>query len=325
MATAPILGNVFVTGGTGLLGSELVHQLLANNECQKLVCLIRDQLPQSRFYTEGMGSKAVVIRGDITDQALLTRVLADYEINTVFHLAAQTLVGQASRWPADTFESNIKGTWTVLEAARLLKINRVLVASSDKAYGNLNGNSYDEQHPLAGKYPYDVSKSCSDLIAQSYAHSFGLNVTITRCGNFFGPGDLNRSRLFPGTILSLLNNERPVVRSDGKFIRDYIYVSDGAAAYRLLAKAMVNQNLSGQAFNFSYGLRMTVLEVIDQIQKQMCTDLAPVILNEARNEIPVQCLDATKAKEQLNWAPAFGFETGIAKSISWYKETQPKI
>jgi CDP-glucose 4,6-dehydratase len=272
-----------------------------------------------------MNKGSVVIHGDITDQALITRILADYEINTIFHLAAQTLVGQASRWPTDTFESNIKGTWTVLEAARLLNIQRVLVASSDKAYGNLHGNSYDEQHPLAGKYPYDVSKSCSDLIAQSYAHSFGLNVTITRCGNSFGPGDLNRSRLFPGTILSLMNNERPVVRSDGKFIRDYIYVSDGAAAYRLLAKAMISQNLAGQAFNFSYGLRMTVLDVIDQIQKQMGTDLAPLILNEARNEIPVQCLDAKKAKEQLNWKPAFGFEAGVDKSIAWYKETQPKI
>ena len=325
MTTRPELGNVFVTGATGLLGSELVHQLIASGECQKIVCLVRDQLPQSRFFTEDMNKNVIVISGDVKDQNTIARVLADYEINTIFHLAAQTLVGQASRWPVDTFESNIKGTWCVLEAARLLKIDRVLIASSDKAYGDLHGNSYDEHHPLAGKYPYDVSKSCSDLIAQSYAHSFGLNVTITRCGNFFGPGDLNRSRVFPGTILSLLNNERPIVRSNGKFVRDYIYVSDGAAAYRLLAKSMTDNKLAGQAFNFSYGLRLSVLDVIEEIQRQMGTDLPPVILNEAKNEIPVQCLDAKKAKEQLNWQPSFGFEVGVEKSIDWYRRNIPRI
>lgn len=320
-----ILGNVLVTGGTGLLGSELVSQLIEHRESQKLVCLVRDEIPQSRFFTEGLKEQVIVVYGDIKDQQLISRVIADYDINTIFHLAAQTLVGQATTWPTDTFDSNIRGTWSVLEAARQLAVQRVIFASSDKAYGDLKGQSYDESHPLAGRFPYDVSKSCADLIAQSFAHSFGLHVAITRCGNFFGPGDLNLSRLIPGTIMSLLASKRPVVRSNGQFVRDYIYVADGAAAYRLLARQMVTQRLAGEPFNFSYGLKLTALDVIARIQKIMGTSLEPEILNEARNEIPVQCLEASKARTMLGWRPEYGFDEGLAKTIRWYRTNQSKL
>ncbi len=318
-----ILGPCFVTGGTGLLGSELVHQLLSSGDATKVVCLVRDSVPRSRFFDEGMDQKVVVIRGDLRDQELMDRVLNEYEIQTVFHLAAQTLVGQANRRPTETLDVNIRGTWSLLEAARNnSKLTKtVLIASSDKAYGDLNGEKYDESFPLAGKHPYDVSKSCTDLISQMYFHTYGMNVTVTRCGNFFGPGDLNESRIFPSAIVSMLKNESPVIRSNGKFIRDYIYVADGASAYRTLARQMTgNTKHAGEAYNFSYGLRMTVLEVVDVISRLMNSKLKPTVLNQASNEIPVQSLDSSKAIRQLQWKPDFGFETGVAKTIEWYKD-----
>jgi len=317
-----IFGNVLITGATGLLGSELVDQLLKNNETSKLVCLVRDHLPQSRYFAEGMSQNVVTISGDLRDQNLLDRVINEYEIHTVFHLAAQTLVQQANLRPTETLDVNIRGTWALLEACRLnpKRIQRVICASSDKAYGNLQGEKYDESFPLEGKHPYDVSKSCSDLITQAYAHTYGLNVAITRCGNFFGPGDLNESRIIPHTIVSLLKNQAPVIRSDGKFIRDYIYVGDGAAAYRLLAKKMIQNPMPGAAFNFSYELRLSVLELVECIQTVMGKSIAPQILNQAFNEIPVQSLDSTKAKDELQWSPLFGFEEGIRKTVAWYQD-----
>jgi CDP-glucose 4,6-dehydratase len=321
-----IFGNTLVTGATGLLGSELVHQLLKNNETSRVVCIVRDHLPQSRYFSEGMNQQTVTISGDCRDQNLLDRVINEYEIHTVFHLAAQTLVQQANLRPTETLDVNIRGTWAVLEACRLnpKRIQRVVCASSDKAYGNLNGEKYDESFPLDGKHPYDVSKSCSDLISQMYAHSFGMNVAITRCGNFFGPGDLNESRIIPHTIVSLLKNQAPIIRSDGKFIRDYIYVGDGAAAYRLLAKKMIQTPLPGAAFNFSYELRLSVLDLVEKIQKVMGRNIAPQILNQAFNEIPVQSLDSTKAKKDLNWAPLFGFEEGVRQTVEWYRMAMEK-
>ena len=316
-----IFGNTFITGATGLLGSELVAQLLQNNETSKLVCLVRDHLPQSRYFAEGLSEKVVTIHGDIRNQELLDRVINEYEINTVFHLAAQTLVQQANLRPADTLDVNIRGTWALLEACRVnsKRIQRVVCASSDKAYGNLKGEKYDESFPLEGKHPYDVSKSCSDLISQTFAHSYGMNIAVTRCGNFFGPGDLNESRIIPHTIVSLLNNRAPIIRSDGKFIRDYIYVGDGAAAYRLLAKQMIEKPMPGEAFNFSYELRLSVLDIVKKIGSLMGKNIAPTILNQAFNEIPVQSLDSTKAKKILNWAPLFGLEAGMQQTIDWYQ------
>jgi CDP-glucose 4,6-dehydratase len=322
----PVFGNIFVTGATGLLGSELVDQLLKQKEGSKIVCLVRDEIPQSRFYQERMNEKLVVIKGDLRDQNLLDRVLNEYEINTVFHLAAQTLVGQANSRPTETLDVNIRGTWSLLEAIRLNSktVRTTVIASSDKAYGDLNGERYDESFPLAGKHPYDVSKSCTDLISHSYAHTYGLNIAITRCGNFFGPGDLNESRIFPTAITAFLKNEAPVIRSDGKFIRDYIYVGDGAAAYRTLARQMTDGKHRGQAFNFSYGLRLTVLDVVAHIAKVMGVKIPPKVLGEAKNEIPVQCLDSAKAQKLLNWAPELGFEKGIELTVAWYKQALEK-
>ena len=322
--TEPLFGNVFITGCTGLLGSELVTQLLSEKEASRIVCLVRDQLPQSRFFTEKMNEKVILVRGDLRDASLLDRILNEYDINTVFHLAAQTIVGHANQRPTETLDVNIRGTWELMEACRLnsKNIKAILFASSDKAYGNLQGERYDEHSPLAGEHPYDVSKSCADLICQMFAKTYRLPVTITRCGNFFGPGDLNESRIFPSTILSVMKNERPQIRSNGLFIRDYIFVSDGAAAYRTLAKKMLESpgKFTGEAFNFSYELKLSVLEVVKSILKNMNSTLEPEILNQASHEIPVQALNSTKAIELLNWKPLYGFEEGVKKTISWYRE-----
>jgi CDP-glucose 4,6-dehydratase len=312
--------TVLVTGATGLLGSHLVRALLDRHA--HVIALVRDGIPQSLFHGWGLDQKAVSVRGDLTDLPLLKRLLAEYEVNTIFHLGAQTLVGTAFDDPVATFESNIKGTWNILEAARQRgpKMLRVLIASSDKAYGNLEGQSYSESTALQGRYPYDVSKSCADLLAQSYHHTYGLPVAITRCGNFFGAGDLNYSRLIPGTIRDVLAGRPPVIRSDGKFIRDYLYIEDGVGAYLQLAEALVEKNLFGNAFNFSYGLKLSALEVVQKILVALQRpDLQPTILNTARAEIPVQTLNADKARQLLQWQPHFGFDAGLRRTLDWYR------
>ena len=317
--------KVFITGSTGLLGSHLTRALV--NAGAEVVCLVRDSIPRSLFYSQEPGwnlpNKVVTIRGDVEDYALIERVLNEYEIDTVFHLAAQTLVGTANTSPIPTFKANIEGTWNILEACRVhqKRVKRVLIASSDKAYGNLNGDAYDESYPLNGEHPYDVSKSCSDLISKAYYVSYRLPVAITRCGNFFGPGDLNYSRIIPGTIRDVLQNRRPVIRSNGQFIRDYIFAEDGALAYLTLAEKMDGGHFHGEAFNFSYGLRLKVVDVVSAVLAQMGReDLVPEILNGASNEIPVQCLNSDKAKKLLNWKPSFGFESGLTQTIEWYKK-----
>ncbi len=259
----------------------------------------------------------------------MERILNEYEIDTIFHLAAQTIVGTANRNPMATFKANIEGTWNILEAARIHQktIKRVLIASSDKAYGNLKGDVYDETFPLAGEHPYDVSKSCADLISHTYYKSYGLPVAITRCGNFFGPGDLNFNRIVPGTIRDILMDRNPTIRSNGQFIRDYIFAEDGAYAYLRLAEAMLepskeNQTrFAGEAFNFSYGLKLSVVDMVQKLLHLMGReDLRPEILNQATNEIPVQSLDSTKAKTLLDWKPSFGLDQGLLLTIDWYKE-----
>jgi CDP-glucose 4,6-dehydratase len=317
--------NVFITGGTGLLGSHLTRLLVSQGA--NVVALVRDSVPRSLFYDASpewdLQNKVTVVRGEIEDYPLIERIINEYEIESVFHLAAQTIVGTANRNPMATFHANVGGTWNVLEACRVhqKKIKRVLIASSDKAYGNLKGEAYNESFPLQGEHPYDVSKSCADLIARSYFVTYGLPVGVTRCGNFFGPGDLNFSRIIPGTVRDVLQGRAPVIRSDGTFIRDYIFAEDGARAYLTLAEAMVDGKFSGEAFNFSYGLRLTVKEVVDSVLKVMGkSNLKPEIRNEASHEIPVQCLDSTKAKNLLKWKPHFGFEEGLKQTVQWYVE-----
>jgi CDP-glucose 4,6-dehydratase len=249
-------------------------------------------------------------------------VLGEYEIDTVFHLAAQTIVGVAQRNPVSTFESNIQGTWSILEACRRSpRVKSIVVASSDKAYGDQEQLPYDEKTPLEGRHPYDVSKSCADLIAKSYAVSYGLPVAITRCGNFYGGGDLNWNRIVPGTIRSVLRGERPMIRSDGTLIRDYFYVEDGAAAYMLLAERLTNDaTIRGKAFNFSNELQLTVREMVEKILRLMGVGIDFDVRNEATNEIPHQYLSAKRAREQLGWNPLFSLDQGLQRTIEWYRE-----
>jgi CDP-glucose 4,6-dehydratase len=310
----------FVTGGTGLLGGWLVRRLLELGA--DIVCLVRDWVPQSELVHAQLVEQVKVVRGDICDRALLERILGEYEIDTVFHLAAQTIVGIASRNPLSTFETNIRGTWTLLEACRRSpRIHGIVTASSDKAYGDQEQLPYDEDAPLQGRYPYDVSKSCADLLGQSYAITYRLPVVITRCGNFYGGGDLNWNRVVPGTIRSVLRGQQPVIRSDGQYVRDYFYIEDAAEAYILLAeKLSQNQDLKGEAFNFSNETPLSVLELVERVLKLMGSDLKPVIRNEATNEIRQQYLSAEKARSLLGWQPIFTLDEGLKRTISWYRE-----
>ncbi len=308
-----------VTGATGLLGSWLARRLCDLGA--DVVCLVRDWVPQSEFERAGLGARVKQVRGDVCDQALLERVLGEYEVDTVFHLAAQTIVSIANRNPVSTLDANIRGTWTVLEACRRSPaVKQIVVASSDKAYGSHEDLPYTEETPLQGRHPYDVSKSCADLIAQCYAATYGTPVAVTRCGNFYGGGDLNWNRIVPGTIRSVLRGERPVIRSDGQFVRDYLYVEDGAAAYTLLAERLAEElALRGQGFNFSNETQVTVLELVERILSLMGADLSPEVRNEASNEIRRQYLSARRAREVLGWRSLFPLDEGLKATIAWYR------
>ncbi|HLB92767.1 MAG TPA: NAD-dependent epimerase/dehydratase family protein [Terriglobales bacterium] len=312
--------SVLVTGGTGLLGSWLVKQLIENGA--SVVCVVRDWVPQSELVRSGRIEQVNTVRGDITDRDLIERALGEYEVEIVFHLAAQTIVGIANRNPVSTFSTNIEGTWNVLEACRRSpKVASIVVASSDKAYGDQEQLPYDETMPLQGRHPYDVSKSCADLLAQSYAASYNLPVAITRCGNFYGGGDLNWNRVVPGTIRSIMRKERPIVRSDGKFVRDYFYIEDGAAAYMLLAERLAsNPALRGQAFNFSNESQVSVIDIVELILRKMQSSLHPEVLNRASNEIRHQFLSAARARTVLDWQPRFTLESGLDRTLEWYRE-----
>lgn len=311
---------VFVTGATGLVGHWLVKQLTEAGA--DVTCLVRDWVPQSELVRSGLIGRVKVVRGDVRDRDVLERALGEFEIDTVFHLAAQTIVTIANRNPISTFETNIAGTWNLLEACRRSpKVKQIVVASSDKAYGDQEILPYDEKTPLQGQHPYDVSKSAADLIASSYAVSYGLPVVITRCGNFYGGGDLNWNRIIPGTIRSVARGQRPVIRSDGQYIRDYFYVEDGAAAYMLLAeKLAVQPELKGQAFNFSNEIQVTVSEIVERILKIMGSPLEAEIRNEVSNEIRHQYLSAAKARELLGWSPLFSLDEALAQTVTWYQE-----
>lgn len=311
--------RVFVTGCTGLVGSWLTKSLVEKGA--EVTGLIRDLVPKSNLYGTGFSEKINIVRGELGDYFLLERALNEYEIDTVIHLGAQTIVGTANRNPLSTFESNIRGTWNMLEACRNVRtVTRVVVASSDKAYGDQENLPYKETFPLMGRHPYDVSKSCADLISSAYHETYDLPVCITRCGNFYGGGDLNFNRIIPGTIKSVIRDERPVIRSDGTYIRDYIYVLDAVAAYLFLAEKMDDKSIHGEAFNFSNEIQKTVLEITRMILTLMGReDLQPQVLNTARGEIKHQYLSAQKAREVIGWRSKYTLVDGLKETIEWYR------
>lgn len=313
--------NVFVTGATGLLGSWLTEALVERGA--RVTCLVRDWVPESRLLASGALAHVRLVRGELEDYTVLLRALNEYEIDSVFHLGAQTIVGTAKRSALSTFEANIRGSWNLLEACRACgpAIQRVVVASSDKAYGSHDVLPYTEDAPLQGRFPYDVSKSCTDLISFSYHHTYGLPVAVTRCGNLFGGGDLNFNRLVPGTIRAALLGEHPVIRSDGTFVRDYFYVRDAVAAYLELAERLPEAPFVGQAFNFGTETPVTVVDLVARILRLMGkAHLEPRILNQASHEIPAQYLDCTRARTMMDWRPTYTMDEGLLEAIAWYRE-----
>jgi CDP-glucose 4,6-dehydratase len=311
--------RVLVTGATGMVGAWLVKRLLARGAT--VTALVRDADPRSELYRSGDIARVSVVNGAVEDFGTVERAINEHDVDTVFHLAAQTIVPTAQRFPLATFEANVRGTYHVLEACRVHAglVRRVVVASSDKAYGETATLPYTEDMPLQGARPYEVSKSCADLIARAYFQTYGLPVGIARCGNVYGGGDLNWSRIVPGTIRSLFRNERPIVRSDGSFVRDYIYVEDVAAAYVALAEAIESRAVAGEAFNFSTDAGVTVAEMVARIQQVMGrNDLPAVVLNQASGEIRHQTLSSRKAREVLAWGPGFDLDGGLRATVSWY-------
>lgn len=312
--------SVFVTGATGVVGSSLVPRLVDGGA--HVVCLVRDSVPQSGLCLSGYQAKVTVAQGALEDYLSLERILNEYEVETIFHLGAQTIVGTADRVPLATFETNIRGTWNVLEAARVHRktVRRVVIASSDKAYGDHGRRPYTEHMALRGCHPYDVSKSCADLLAQTYACTYELPVVIARCGNIYGGGDLNFSRIVPGTIRSIILGQRPVIRSDGSYVRDYLYVVDAVEAYLVLAGALGGSSARGEAFNFSAEAPLTVLEITGRILSLMGRpDLEPRVLGEASAEIAHQTLSAEKARRVLGWSASFSLDEGLLQTIEWYR------
>ncbi len=312
--------NVFVTGCTGFLGAWLTQALVERGA--NVVGLVRDNVPRANFIKLGLDKQITTVRGEVENYFLLERAINEYEIDTVFHLAAQTIVTIANRNPLGTYATNINGTWNMLEACRRSPlVKRIIVASSDKAYGEHEVLPYKEDAALKGPHPYDVSKSCADLLSLAYHATYKTPVCVTRCGNFYGGGDLNFNRIVPGTIRSVIYNERPIIRSDGTLIRDYIYVMDAVEAYIMLAEKMEKQDISGEAFNFSNETQINVLDITRKILEVMGRkDLEPNVLNEASGEIKHQYLSAEKARKALGWKPKYTLEAGLKETVKWYRE-----
>ncbi len=311
--------RVLITGATGIVGSWLCEALLARDAI--VVAFVLDHDPVSRLFAESIDRRCHVVHGDLRSFADCMRAINSYEVQVVFHLGAQTIVGTALRDPLECFESNIRGTYNLLEAARRLSsiVKTVVVASSDKAYGDSPVLPYTEDMPLNGRHPYDVSKSCTDLLSLTYAHTYALPVTVARCGNIYGGGDLNWSRIVPGTIRSLLAGEAPVIRSDGGPIRDYIYVKDAVEAYIRLAEAGDREGVAGCAFNFSPQSRHTVFEIVEAIGNAVGIHRAARVLSTAELEIRDQTLDATRARERLGWTAAWSLDEGLSETVDWYR------
>lgn len=302
------------------MGGWLVRELLQAEA--EVVLLVRDETPRSMIVRDGSIERCIRVRGDLKERNTIRRALLEHEVDTVFHLAAQPIVGVAKLDPAGTLEANVEGTWNVLEAARNSPVKQIAVASSDKAYGSSPRLPYDESFPLEGRFPYDCSKSCADLITTMYATTYNLPVCVVRCANLYGGGDLNFNRVIPGAIQSTLRGEPFVIRSDGKFIRDFLYVRDAALGYMLVAeKLAADRSLIGEAFNLSLELRLTVIEMVDLVLRLMGReDLYPVILNQASSEIREQYMLSEKARKRLNWQPVYSLEEGLAETIAWYRD-----
>ena len=312
--------NVFVTGATGMIGSFLVRELLERGS--NVTVLIQDLDMRSDLCRTGDIEKVAVVNGSLEDFSAPERAINRYEVNTVIHLGAQTIVGVAHKFPLATFESNIRGTYNLLEACRVHSDSDigVVIASSDKAYGEQPTLPYTEDMPLSGRHPYEVSKSCADMLGQSYHHAYGLPVAIARCGNVYGGNDLNFSRIIPGTIRSLLRGESPVIRSDGTYVRDYVYVKDVVDAYLLLAESLDGEDVAGEAFNFSTEKPLTVFEIVETIKRLMKLEhLEPLVLSNTEGEIKSQYLDAGKAKRVLGWHPRYDLERGLRETVTWYE------
>lgn len=311
--------NVFVTGGNGFIGSWLVKGLVERGA--KVVVLVRDSTEHDLLAIQGIKNQVTVVNGELADYSVLERILNEYSIGYCFHLAAQALVGVANRSPVSTFETNIRGTWLLLEACRNHKpLKGVVVASSDKAYGTHEHLPYIEEFPLLGMYPYDASKACADILARSYYVTYKLPVVVTRNANIYGGGDFNLNRIIPGTIMSVLRNETPIIRSDGTLVRDYMYIKDAVSAYLTIAEAISRQDVVGQAFNFGTGHPISVLDLFNIIIRACGKDLQPKILNEARGEIPRQFLSSEKARKVLSWEPHYSIDQGLGETIEWYKQ-----
>ncbi len=313
--------TALVTGATGFLGGWLVKELAARGA--SVVALMRDHEPRSMLVSEGWLDRISAVHGSLDSLDLLRRTICEYEVDTVFHLGAQTLVGVGKKDPVGTLECNVRGTWNVLDAARQAgSVRRIIVASSDKAYGTSHELPYRESYALQGEYPYDVSKSCADLICRMYALTYELPVAVTRCGNLFGGGDLNFSRTIPGLVLATLKDERFLIRSDGLFVRDFLYVRDAADAYLCLAEKMDDDpSLVGEAFNFSLEIKLTVLDIVEKVLDMMGRkDLEPIIQNIASSEVREQYMVAGKSRERLGWSPKYGLDKGIEETIRWYTD-----
>jgi CDP-glucose 4,6-dehydratase len=311
--------SVLVTGAHGLLGSWLVGSLLG--EGARVVAIRRDEPAVSALALLGLADRVDVVRGDICDHGLIARALAEYEVDSVFHLAAQTLVGTANHAPLSTFESNIRGTWLVLEASRRHGVQSLIVASSDKAYGPQPELPYREAHPLAPVYPYDVSKAAADLLARSYWHTFGVPVAVTRFANLYGGGDTNRSRLVPEAVRAALSGTAPVLRSDGSPERDFLYVQDAVGAYLAIWRALLRGEGGGEAFNAGGGVPHRVRDVVELIRRLAGAEIEPELRGQGvpEGEIDRQWLDTTKLRELTGWRPTVTLEDGLRRTIDWYR------
>lgn len=310
---------VLVTGATGHIGGWLVRRLTRLGA--EVVCLVRDWVPECQLVREGFLQQVKAVQGELCDISLLRRTLGEYEISTVMHLAAQSIVGTANADPLNTYESNIRGTWCLMEACRLSpSVKQVVAASTDKVYGESEELPYVERMPMLAIYPHDVSKACAEMIAHSYAITYGLTVAITRLPNIYGGADLNWTRIVPGTIRSIIRNEQPVINSNGRFIRDYLYVEDAVEAHLQMAEKLATMpEIGGEAFNISSEAYLTVLELVGHILNRMGSSLEPVVRDQAKNEIKNQYLDAAKARQVLGWQPIFNLEDGLKRTIDWYK------